>query len=237
MWWCAGTSSNSPVVPSLAQSHLSTVGPLWLVLVELFRISTFPSSDLVESESLVVNQRPGTAVLHVDSIELNTTSLVRFLQTAEWDLFGSQCYNSQIGQGGFDVLVLLSSGVLRCVISYIFAFPILGCSFDLALAYFACRRSEDVNWFSVEVGHQWFLWGFANSHVNDLVQALVPSRKTNASTELCAHRLWANRPVLFLVPSAGRGSLAKPIAYMLPPSWVYSKASGPPHVCPSVSNV
>lgn len=94
-----------------------------------------------------------------------------------------------MGQGGFGLLVTLSSGVCRRVHHYGFASFFFGCAFDSACACLAYCHSVEVDWLSNDSARRWFPYGFADRCVKDLVEVVLLSWKRDASEALSAKRL------------------------------------------------
>lgn len=79
-----------------------------------------------------------------------------------------------------------------------------------------------------------FPYGLADGRLHDLIVAVLPSPKRDASGALGANRLYAARTVVWVVPSTERCSLESAVIYMLLPSHVDPKVVDPPPVSSSV---
>lgn len=148
------------------------------------------------STNVFGHECPGAAVVwHVAASELGTRALGEFLHTAKRGIAGSQCYNLEMGQAVCCVLVQLSPGLCCQVDRHDFACFIVGWAFDFALAYLAYCSSAEVDWSSIDGVHHWFLYGFVDACVQDLVETLVPSRRRDGIRALGADILYTTRSV------------------------------------------
>lgn len=126
--------------------------------------------------NIVPGDRPGAAVVwHIAAIELVTMMLVGLLKAAERGVVGFQCYDHWMGQGSCGVLVPLSSDVRRRVCCNGFVSFVVGCVFDSDRAYLANCRPAEVDWSSIDGLPCWFIYGFADGRVHDLVVVVLPS--------------------------------------------------------------
>lgn len=112
---------------------------------------------LGHSLNLSANECPGTnAVLHGVASKIATVALVRVLYSAEWAVVILQCYDSQMCQGSFGLLVSFAFGIHRRVDLYSFVSFILGCAFDSTLCESAYHFSAETDWSFVNGVSRWF---------------------------------------------------------------------------------
>lgn len=86
-----------------------------------------------------------------------------------------------MGQGGSRELVLLAPGVILGVDHYGFGSIFPSCSLDLVFAYLLYLHSAEFEWSSMDYFPCWFPYGFADSQVCALVEAVIPLRKRYSS--------------------------------------------------------
>lgn len=134
------------------------------------------------------------------------------------------------------VLVPLFSGVCHQVDHYGFASFIGGCTFGSARVCSAYRLSAEVCWSPIDDMYHWFPYNFADWHSPDLVEADIPSRKTDTSGMLGVDKLHAFCAVVWVVPTTGRFSQASAVAYMLLLSQGSLEDSDPRPVSPSITD-
>lgn len=190
---------------------------------------------LAYSTSLVVDERPGTAVVgHIVAIELVTTALLKFPHAADPGIVRFQCYDPQMGKGGcrgtFPILVWwlpLHSSLLLCVF-------IPCCAMDSSLAYSVYCRSTKVDQSFLDYVTRCSRHGFINRRVHDLVELVGPSPKRNARGADVADRRYVTWTVDWVVHSAEQGGPANAISYMSPLSRLGAGNADFPPVLPIV---
>lgn len=130
----------------------------------------------------------------------------------------------------------LPCGPSRHFDHYDFASLFVYCPFHSALAYMAYCRSAKFYRSSFRGVHRWFLYGFADVRVHQLIGAVFPFRKRNASDTLGADRLYATWANALMISFADRYSLAAALEYRRPLSQNNPYISDPQLVSPSVTD-
>lgn len=110
----------------------------------------------------------------------------------------------------------LSRFCLVLVISAIITAFVIGrwLWFDSTRAYLAHCRSEAGDCLSADDVHRWFQYSFADGRVQDLAEAVLPSRRREASLALGANRSYAAQAVVWVVSTAEPCSLTRTVPYM-----------------------
>lgn len=211
------------VDPMTWNSSLGPAGTNWFTRkvslvgdrLKCCRIPTSPTPVLAYSSNFVVDGRFGAFVVwHVALVEFVTMLLVRFLHTAEQIVVVLLCYDSRMGQG---VLVPWAADISLGVDHYGFMYLVVGFALDSAFAYSAYSRSEEIGWSYVHSGPCVFPYGFAEGGVNDLVNAVVPQGKRDASGALGSDRPYHARAVSWALHAAHRCSLVRFVSFMRAP--------------------
>lgn len=99
--------------------------------------------------NLVVNCHPGTSVVwYVSAMEIVTMALVRSRFAARHSVARFSFYGLHMSYGGCMLLIRLEAGVCGRVDYHDIPSFVLGCAFDLVLAYLLCRFQSKKTGFS-----------------------------------------------------------------------------------------